>query len=137
MSRLWDLIEEKKPLCLGPTASVKRACQEMRKQRASAVLITDGGRLTGIFTSRDAVKVIAEGKDRTRVTVRDAMTRNPVTITPYATPIEALRLMWDGGFRHLPVTDKGTLVGLILRRNFKSEDFAQLDDERELWEHMR
>jgi hypothetical protein len=37
----------------------------------------------------------------------------------------------------LPVTDKGTRVGLILRRNFKSEDFAQLDDERELWEHMR
>ena len=51
--------------------------------------------------------------------------------------IEALRVMWDGGFRHLPVTESGNVVGLVQRRAFKSEDLHLLEDERELWEHMR
>ena len=65
------------------------------------------------------------------------MTKDPVTIAPQAKPIEALRLMWDGGFRHLPVTERGTVVGLLMRRNISGEDIARLDEERELWEHMR
>ena len=64
------------------------------------------------------------------------MTPYPVTISLYSTAIEALRLMWDGGFRHLPVVDKGIVVGLMRRRDFKSEDLGCLEEERELWEHM-
>jgi len=139
MSRLRDVIQHSEPLCLKATVTVKRACKEMRDHASSAALITDeNGRLIGIFTARDAVqRVLAEGKNGAKTSVRDVMTDNPVTITSYTTSIEALRLMWDGGFRHLPVTEKGSLVGLLERRHFKGEDFARLDDERELWEHMR
>jgi len=126
-------------LCLQPKVMVKRACQEMRANKSSAALILDvDEKLIGIFTGRDAVhRVLAEGRDGAKVCVSDVMTKDPITITPHATPIEALRIMWDGGFRHLPVMDRGALVGMLLRRNFKAEDFARLDEERELWEHMR
>jgi len=64
----------------------------------------------GIFTGRDAVcRVMAEGKDAAAGEVSDAMTANPVTISPDASPVEALRLMWDGGFRHLPLVKNGKL----------------------------
>ena len=94
--------------------------------------------MLGIFTGRDAIgRVLATGKDATNVTLGEVMTKHPVTISQCTTAIEALRLMWDGGFRHLPVTEKGRVIGLVRRRDFKGEDLNWLESERELWEHMR
>jgi CBS-domain-containing membrane protein len=98
----------------------------MRDRHASAVLVLhDDGHLLGIFTGRDAIcRVLAAGENTAVATLADVMTPNPTTISRYSTAIEALRLMWDGGFRHLPVIDKGKLIGLVKRRDFKSEDLA-------------
>jgi CBS domain-containing protein len=111
----------------------------MRNHRASAVLVTHpDGYVLGIFTGRDAIwRVLATGKNAEKVTLGEVMTNNPTTISPYTTAIEALRLMWDGGFRHLPVTEKGNVVGLVLRRDFKSEDLHRLEEAREFLAHMR
>ena len=139
MRRLSDIIHNPKPLIMRPATTVRRACEEMRVRCASAVLVADPDNyLLGIFTGRDALwRVLAEGKRAEEVTLREVMTKNPVTMTPSTTTIEALRLMWDGGFRHLPVTEMACVVGLVLRRDFKGEDLVRLDDEREVWEHMR
>ena len=65
-----------------------------------AALITDhDDRLLGIFTGRDAVRMLAEGK-ASDCPVPSAMTHDPCTMPPGASAIEALRLMMDGGFRH-------------------------------------
>ena len=111
----------------------------MRDHQSSSVLVTHAdGYLLGIFTGRDAIwRVLATGKDAETAALREVMTHNPVTISRYTTPVEALRLMWDCGFRHLPVTEKAQVVGLVRRRDFKSEDFNRLEEERSLWEHMR
>ena len=140
MTRLTDLIRDQRPLVLEPHTTVKKACEQLRENRRSAVLVVhpDDGYLVGIFTGRDAIcRVIACGLDSEKTTLAEVMTTNPTRITPYTTAIEALRLMWDGGFRHLPVTERGKIVGVVMRRDFKSEDLSRLEEEREFWEHMR
>ena len=138
MTRLLDIVRHLELPALRPATTVKRACEIMRGHRATAALVVaKDGCLLGIFTGRDAIwRVLAAGKE-SNTTLEDVMTPNPVTISPNATSIEALRLMWDGGFRHLPVIERGKPVGLIMRRDFKSEDLCRLEEEREVWEHMR
>lgn len=139
MRRLADVIHDKKPLTLSPTIAVTRACEYMRDHHASAVLVAnEKGHLVGIFTGRDAVyRVLATAKNAERTTLGDVMTDNPITMPSHKTAIDALRLMWDGGFRHLPIIHNGKIVGLVSRRDFKGEEQDRLDEERELWEHMR
>ena len=139
MTRLSDLMHGPDLPILRPATKVRNACAEMCDRHATAALVVDDdNHLLGIFTGRDAIwRVLAAGKNPATVPLRDVMTPNPTTITPSRTAIDALRLMWDGGFRHLPVTDKGKVVGFVMRRDFKSEDLSRLEQERELWEHMR
>jgi CBS domain-containing protein len=139
MTRLFDLIHDKSPLTLPPAVSVKRACEEMRSHRRSAVMVTHpDGYLIGIFTGRDAIwRVLAAGKNAGKVTLGEVMTNSPATISPYTTAIEALRLMTIGGFRHLPVIEKDNIVGIVMRRDFKSEDLSRLEEEDEFWQHLR
>ena len=96
------------------------------------------GRLAGIFTGRDAVcRVLAAGKDPVTTLLGDVMTPDPATMSPEQTALDALRLMWDGGFRHLPLVKAGRVVGIVSRGDFKGYEHHQHDEERDLWEHMR
>ena len=58
------------------------------------------------------------------------------TIAPERTAIEALRLMSDCGFRHLPVTSAGRIVGVVSRGDFKGMELDRLEDETTLWERI-
>ncbi|MFO1085050.1 MAG: CBS domain-containing protein [Reyranellaceae bacterium] len=139
MRKLRDIILEQHPLVMNETASVNAACQRMRDSQAGSVLVTgDGGRLVGIFTGRDAVcRVLAEGRDAVGTCLREVMTTNPATLSPEQTAIDALRLMWDSGFRHVPLVSNGRILGVVSRGDFKGLEQARHDDERDLWEHMR
>ena len=61
----------------------------------------------------------------------------PVTISPEKPAIDALRLMWDGGFHHVPLTRAGEVIGVVARSDFTGEEHERLSRERDLWEHMR
>jgi CBS domain-containing protein len=92
----------------------------------------------GIFTGRDAVgRVVAAGRNGETTTLADVMTPNPETLTPEKTAIEALRLMWDGGFRHVPIVDRGKVLGVVSRGDFQASERDRLEEERAFWEHMR
>lgn len=138
MRRLSDIICNRNPLILVESTTVKVACERMREEEVGSVLICDGnGLLTGIFTARDAVRrVLGAGKAR-NVKLKDVMTRAPVTMTPEHSAIDALRLMWDGGFRHLPLVDDHRILGVVSRNDFGSDERLSLDEERQYWEHMR
>jgi CBS domain-containing protein len=111
----------------------------MRDRRIGAVLITDRkGHLLGIFTGRDAVgRVVAAGKSAAKTKLSAVMTADPVTMTPDTTAIDALRLMWDGGFRHIPIVEDDQLVGIVSRTDFQGEERSRLEEERNLWETIR
>jgi CBS domain-containing protein len=139
MRRLSDIVCNQNPLTMHQTATVKAACQQMSQRRAGSVLVTDeDGALVGIFTGRDAVcRVLATGKDSSKTRLSQVMTTDPVTMTPDKTAIDALRLMWDGGFRHVPLVQENRLFGVVSRGDFKGDEHERLEEERELWEHMR
>ena len=140
MRKLSDVAFEQEPLILKGTESVETGCRLMSDRRVGSVLVcNDIGRLIGIFTGRDAVcRVLARRKDATCCTLAEAMTPRPTTLSPDQSAIDALRLMWDGGFRHIPLVDKaGRILGVVSRGDFKGLELSRHDDERELWEHMR
>lgn len=139
MRQLQDIAWEQQPVMLPPKATVADACRAMRDRRVGSVVVAAAdGRLAGIFTGRDAVcRVLAAGKDPAATLLGDVMTPDPATMSPDQTALDALRLMWDGGFRHLPLVKAGRVVGIVSRGDFKGYEHHQHDEERDLWEHMR
>ena len=138
MRKMSDIVSNQVPVTLPPDATVKDACQCMRDRRVGAVLVTEGDqRLLGIFTGRDAVhRVLAQGKSATRTKLAAVMTRDPDTMPPGKTAIEALRLMEYGRYRHVPVIDDGKVVGIVSRFDFSGIELDRLDEETGLWERI-
>src|SRR5579862_7563374 len=136
MRRMADLVRDQNPLVLPAQASVLEAARQMRERRVGAVLVTDhDSNLLGIFTGRDAVdRVLAEGKDPAETRLADVMTRDPGSLTPRHTAIEALRLMQDARCRHLPIVHDGKVVGIVSRGDFRGIEQDRLDEETGLWE---
>jgi CBS domain-containing protein len=137
---LHDVVLHRDPASLPPDATVRDACATMRERGIGSILVAGAdGRLLGIFTGRDAVcRVLAEGRDPSRLTLAEAMTPNPATLTPDAGAIDALRLMQDGGFRHVPVVaDTGRCVGVVSRGDFRALHHARLVEETRIFEVLR
>lgn len=135
MRLMSEIINHQDPLALSSATTVKHACQSMRARRVGAVLVTDKERhLLGIFTGRDAVcRVLAEGKDPAKTRLSEVMTRDPDTMPPGKTAIEALRMMQDGGYRHVPIVDDGKVVGVASRGDFLGIEQDRLDEETAFW----
>ena len=138
MRQVSEVVRHRDPLILSEDTTVKHACSCMRDARVGAVLVIDkNANLVGIFTGRDAVtRIAAEGKDAATTRLRDVMTRDPYTMAPDKTTIDALRLMWERGFRHVPVVDNGRLLGVVSRGDFRGLEQDRLDEEMLLWERM-
>ncbi len=134
--KIGDVVR-RKPVTLPATAMVQQACQEMHRQRIGAILVTDGDcRLEGIFTGRDAVRLLAEGKSPAHTHLDAVMTRNPAHMPPTHSALEALRLMQDGGFRHVPVVAQGVVVGIVSAVDFRAVEHDRLDEESGFWERI-
>ena len=77
------------------------------------------GTVVGILTHRSLLRLLAEGRHGDDpVPVRDIMRRDPVTVAPDASCVEAVRLMRDHGVSGLPVMQRGRLVGIITDSDF-------------------
>jgi CBS domain-containing protein len=136
--KLADIVKDQKPLMLVESATVQQACRCMWERRTGSVLVVDKQqRLIGIFTGRDAVCTLAEGKNAEVTTLAQVMTPNPITITPERRAIDALREMNDRGFRHLPVVESGRIWGVVSRGDFKGMEIDRLNEEDHLWECVR
>lgn len=131
------IVKEQHPLSMTASQTVQHACQRMTKRRVGAVLVTDAKHhLIGIFTGRDAVRVLAQGNNPAAIILAAAMTPNPHVIAPERSAIEALRVMNDGGFRHLPVVADGKILGIVSRGDFKGLELDLLEGETHLWERI-
>ena len=136
--QMAEIIRQQRPLTLPRTATVQEACKQMHARKVGAVLVIDAkGKLIGIFTGRDAVRALSLARDPVETALKDVMTKKPVCMAPGATAIEALRLMRDGGFRHVPVVDEaGLLHGIVSRGDFRGLEQDRLDEETGYWERI-
>ena len=118
-------------------ASVADAIRLMLERHVGAVGVVDSeGRVAGIFTERDVLRKLAlSGRSPESTPVRDLMT-TPVEMATLATgPGEALAIMVERHFRHLPVIDNDSkLLGILSIRNllqWRVDDLTQELDSLE------
>jgi CBS domain-containing protein len=103
-------------LSVSPGDSLSEVAQRMVDRDVGAVLVMDGGALSGILTERDVLRAVAAGIEAETV-VADWMTRDPETMGPDDTTQHAAVLMIHGGFRHLPLVEGSDVVGMLSIRD--------------------
>jgi len=98
-----------------PDARISDVSAVLSEQRIGAVLVIDETeQMLGIVSERDIVRCLAANGARTlEMTAGQLMTRTVQVARPDTTVAEAMRIMTAGRFRHLPVLDQNTLVGMI------------------------
>jgi CBS domain-containing protein len=132
-----SIIEDQKPVTASAELTVAAAAQLMKEHRIGALLVVQEGRLAGIFTERDALfRVIGEGRDPATTRVGEVMTANPRTIAPDRPFGHALHLMYEGGFRHVPVVDNGRPLGVVSARDALGPDLQQFVAELDKRTHI-
>lgn len=106
------------PTCfVDPETTLAEATTMMGEQSVGSALVMEAEKLAGILTERDVVRAMSTAHDAPARPVVEWMTKRPIT-TPPDTPVrEALRIMVDGGFRHLPVTEQDKVVGVLSMRD--------------------
>jgi CBS domain-containing protein len=104
------------PLTVSPDTPVDVAIARMTEAEADCVLVTEGDRLVGIFTDRDAV-LRAAGKPLDSFHVRDVMTTDPVVLRHDDPIAVAIHKMAVGGFRHIPIVEDGRPTGVVTARD--------------------
>lgn len=97
------------------TYELQYACQIMRDHNIGALVVVNrDNQVVGILSERDIARAFSDAGERIiDLTVGNVMTENVVSISPKASVYDARLLMKEGGFRHLPVTLNGDLVGII------------------------
>ena len=111
------VMERKRLLTAPPETTVSKAAKMLARRRVGAVMVVEHQTLVGIFTERDAVfRVIARGRDPQTTRLADVMTTAPQTVDPDKSFGYALLLMYENGFRHVPVIKNGNLVGMVSAR---------------------
>ncbi|MFB3738780.1 MAG: cyclic nucleotide-binding/CBS domain-containing protein [Candidatus Velamenicoccus archaeovorus] len=99
----------------------------------SSIVVLDGQKLAGILTERDVVNLVAAGGDPHTTTVKMGMTRRHLeTVSPRTDIVEAAELMVSRNIRHLPVTDRGRVVGIVSIRDLTRWAAEELSGGHEL-----
>ncbi len=100
-------------VCVQPSASIREVLGLLKRQSAGSCLVCAKGKLVGIFTERDALKLLAAGGDLDRP-IETVMSRDPATARSTDSVASAIEKMSRGGYRRLPVVDaQGQPVGVI------------------------
>jgi CBS domain-containing protein len=118
------------------------AVLRMLEESVGSIAVTEGGKLVGIFTERDVLRLAGEATDLDAVRVAEVMTRNPLTVDAREGVLDAARLMGERRIRHLPVVEGEHLLGIvgirdllgsIVERLWQEHDAAAHDTARTLF----
>jgi CBS domain-containing protein len=103
-------------LTVDATATLTEAASTMDGRRVGAAIVMNGEHLSGILTERDILHAVATGQvEGTKVGAW--MTHDPETVGPDDRPGHAAAIMLHGGFRHLPVLEDTTPIGIVSIRD--------------------
>ncbi|HQT43978.1 MAG TPA: CBS domain-containing protein [Halothiobacillus sp.] len=102
-------------ISVDPETSITNVVKLLGEKRIGAVLVIDAhDKLVGILSERDIVRTLNTHSAATlNMTAAQLMTHSPTVTSPEATVVDAMQVMTDGRFRHLPVVSNGKLVGLV------------------------
>jgi len=97
-----------------PEMLISGVVDVLGEKRIGAVVVVDHGELTGILSERDIVRSLAKrGAETLNLTAAQLMTPHPTTASPEISVAEAMQIMTNGRFRHLPIVEDGRLTGLV------------------------
>ncbi|MGA7615645.1 MAG: CBS domain-containing protein [Thermoanaerobaculia bacterium] len=126
MKKIQDIVDGKPLIFVGPREKVRNVAKRMAAQRIGAVPVIDDGKLVGIFTERDLMtRAVARNLDLDTLEISAVMTREIAVASPLETVDECLERMMGLGCRHLPVVDRGALVGIVSLR-----DLLQVENQQ-------
>lgn len=111
-----DTVEKafpKPPLCVERSRSVREVLHTLREHRRGCVLICESQRLVGIFTERDALRLMV-GDDGFDQPIQDVMQQRVVTVSPRDSVADAIVRMSLGGYRRLPIVDESNRPSGVL-----------------------
>ena len=95
-------------------ACVIDALRLMAAKEIGALMVMEGGQLTGVISERDyARKVVLHGKSSKDTPVREIMTRKVLYVRPEQTVEECMALMTEKHVRHMPVLDGDQMIGVV------------------------
>jgi CBS domain-containing protein len=136
--KLIEVIKDRATIATSPQTTVGKAAEAMAAARIGSMLVVDAkGKLMGIFTERDAlVRVIAAGLDPKTTKMSQVMTPDPQTVGPDRPLGHALHMMFEGGFRHVPVVDGGTPLGVVSARDALGKEMVEVEAEMTLREAL-
>jgi CBS domain-containing protein len=125
-----SLIARQKILTAGKETTVSEAARLMKKMNVGAVMVVEKEKLIGIVTERDVVfRVLAERRDPKTTRLAEVMTAKPQTITADRPFGHALHLMYESGFRHVPVVEHGRPIGMVSARDALGPELHEFETE--------
>ncbi|MEZ5932661.1 MAG: CBS domain-containing protein [Alphaproteobacteria bacterium] len=121
-------------MSIGPKARIAEVAALLSKERVGAVVVLDADqRLAGIVSERDIARRLAEhGAALLDMSADQIMTREVVTCSPDDGVDKLMRKMTTGRFRHLPVMEGATIVGLVSIGDIVKHRLEQLESEASL-----
>lgn len=135
MSRVHEILDEREIFSVEGHESVADVARKMTDLHVGAILVLNGGQLSGVFSERDLMKrVVVERRDPTSTPVSEVMTTSVVTIDQQATVDEAMEAMQNHNCRHLPVTCGQRVVGFLSMRDLMGYELERRTEELT---HMR
>ena len=121
MTTVRKLLESKettKSFSVEASQTVLDALKVMAEAHIGAILVTENGKIIGIYTERDYLyKGEIEGRSAKDTRIKDVMVAKMITVTYDTTVEQCMGLMKQYRFRHLPVVEKDQLVGLVSMRD--------------------
>ena len=134
---LREVVAHQKVLKAASSMTVREAAIKMAEQKVGAMLIHDKDRLTGIFTERDVLnRVVAKKLDPDTTTLAQVMTADPRTISADKPLSHALVMMYEGGYRHVPVVDGSKVIGMVSACDALGQELVEFEDELERRDHL-
>jgi CBS domain-containing protein len=117
---IFESMSHRQVVSLGPTATVHEAACVMTRANCGSVLILSAPHtILGILTERDLMtRVLAKVLDPARTSVTEVMTRHPQCVGPDMSVTDAVLIMIERNFRHLPViSGSGRILGVFSIRD--------------------
>ncbi len=105
------------------------AIKKMVERNIGAILVLEDGNCVGLFTERDVLRCWTRHNAFDKITIRDVMSKDLLVIEPEDDLDYAMTIMTNRQIRHLPVIDKGRLVGVVSMRDVVKYHIGNLEAE--------